>query len=103
LLFSPQYIANLKASQAQERTARVDRLRPQFHKLLDGHPQVYPFSTFRTMSREFAGNAIWESAKEDERSALWEEFIGELKAKEAVRLRRGSPARESVSLFADFV
>lgn len=86
-----QYTTNLKASQAQERAARIDRLRPQFHKLLDGHPQVYSYSTFRTLSREFAGNTIWESAKEDERSALWDEFVGELKAKEAVRHRLELP------------
>lgn len=88
-----QYLVTLKATQAQEREARLVRLRPQFHKLLDGHPQVYAFSTLRTMSREFAGNSIWESASEDERSVLWDEFAAKLKEKEAVRPAHSRPRK----------
>lgn len=82
-----KYVAHLKATHALERDARLNRLRPQFKRLLQDHPQIHTYSTFKTADAMFQGNSIWESAKGEERTLLWEEFLRDLKAKEDVRPR----------------
>ena len=83
-----QFIAEAKAKESEEKESRLARIRPSFRSLLSDHPSIYSYSTFKTADALFTGNATWSQAKgEDERRALFEEYISELKQKETVERR----------------
>lgn len=80
-----QFIADAKAKQSEEKESRLRRIRGPFRSLLSDHPAIYSYSTFKTAEVLFAGNSIWLQAKgEEERRALFDEYIAELKQKELV-------------------
>ncbi|KAG9023122.1 hypothetical protein FRB95_013546, partial [Tulasnella sp. JGI-2019a] len=75
-----KYNDDIKSRAAEEREARLNRLRPSFKTLLVGNPDVTFYSTFRTADELFSQHPTWQAAKiEEERRFLFEEHVNELK------------------------
>ena len=79
---------NLNVKEAEEKAARLGKLRPAIRNMLKGNPNVFHYTTFATADRLFAAHPIWQQARiEAERRMLFEEHVAELKEKELVRIR----------------
>jgi len=56
--------------------------------MLRGNPNVFHYTTFTTADKLFSQHPIWQQAKiEAERKLIFEEYVGELKQREVVRVR----------------
>lgn len=54
--------------------------------MLKGNPNVFHYTTFPTADKLFAQHPIWQTARaESERRLIFEEYVEDLKAREAVR------------------
>ncbi|CED83013.1 Spliceosomal protein FBP11/Splicing factor PRP40 [Phaffia rhodozyma] len=82
-----KFIAETKARKTEEKEARLERLRPQYKKLLSETPSVKPYSTFRTVDRLLQDSSVWKQTQEEERKSLFDEFISELRNRESADLR----------------
>ncbi|EJU03810.1 hypothetical protein DACRYDRAFT_105962 [Dacryopinax primogenitus] len=83
-----KYVEDLKAKEADEKEARLQRLRPAFKSLLSGSNNVYYYTTFRSAEKIFLGNPTWSQVKlEAERRMLFEEYVGGLMEKQTAATR----------------
>ena len=77
----------MKVKEAEEKEARLAKLRPAIRNMLKGNPNVFHYSTFATADKLFSQHPIWQQAKiESERRLIFEEYVAELKQREVVCL-----------------
>ncbi|KAK7056267.1 U1 snRNP protein [Paramarasmius palmivorus] len=99
-----KYTTNLKVKEAEEKEARLAKLRPAIRNMLKGNPNVFHYSTFATADKLFSQHPIWQQAKiESERRLIFEEYVAELKQRE-VQESRAARARSTakvVNLFKE--
>jgi pre-mRNA-processing factor 40 len=80
-------VDNLRTKEAEEKDARLAKLRPALRNLLKGNPNIFPYTTFPTADRLFKTHPIWQQGKiEAERKLVFEEYVAELKDREIVRI-----------------
>ncbi|KZP01446.1 hypothetical protein CALVIDRAFT_559263 [Calocera viscosa TUFC12733] len=83
-----KYVEDLKAKEAEEREARLQRLRPVFKSMLSSNNNVHYYTTFRNADKMFAGNPTWSQIKvETERRLLYDEYVGALMEKQTAATR----------------
>ncbi|KAF9269050.1 hypothetical protein L218DRAFT_416844 [Marasmius fiardii PR-910] len=88
-----KYTTSLKVKEAEEKEARLAKLRPALRNMLKGNPNVFHYSTFATADKLFSQHPIWQQAKiESERRLIFEEYVAELKQRE-VQESRAARAR----------
>ena len=80
-----QYTRNIVANREAAKTARIDRLRPIFHKMFAASPDIKTYSTIKTADRVFARDRNWREAEPNERRLILEEYTTD-------RLRREEAA-----------
>ena len=83
-----KFTSNLRAKEAEEKEARLAKLRPALRNMLKGNPNVFHYSTFVNADKLFAQHPIWQQAKvESERRMIFEEYVDELKQREVQETR----------------
>ncbi|KZT56902.1 hypothetical protein CALCODRAFT_496911 [Calocera cornea HHB12733] len=83
-----QYVEDLKTKEAEEKEARLQRLRPAFKSLLGNSNNVHYYTTFRTAEKLFNGNSTWSQIKlEVERRMLFDEYVSGLMEKQTAATR----------------
>ncbi|QRV73843.1 pre-mRNA-processing protein prp40 [Ceratobasidium sp. AG-Ba] len=83
-----KYVEAIKAKEKEERDARIAKARPGIRKLLTESKDIFYYTTFPTADKLFAKVSAWNAAKiEDERKAIFEEFIEEMKNAETIKQR----------------
>ncbi|KAI3600446.1 formin binding protein, partial [Moniliophthora roreri] len=101
-----KYTTNLKVKEAEEKEARLSKLRPALRNMLKGNPNVFHYSTFATADKLFSQHPIWQQAKvEAERKLIFEEYVTELKQREMAsqesRAARSRSVAKVVNLFKE--
>ncbi|KAL0067206.1 U1 snRNP protein [Marasmius tenuissimus] len=99
-----KYTTNLKVKEAEEKEARLAKLRPALRNMLKGNPNVFHYSTFGTADKLFSQHPIWQQAKiEAERRLIFEEYVAELKQREVQESRaaRARSVAKVVNLFKE--
>ncbi|EEB90287.1 hypothetical protein MPER_11522, partial [Moniliophthora perniciosa FA553] len=99
-----KYTTNLKVKEAEEKEARLAKLRPALRNMLKGNPNVFHYSTFATADKLFSQHPIWQQAKiESERKLIFEEYVTELKQREMQESRaaRSRSVAKVVNLFKE--
>ena len=87
LIYYTQYIELQKKKEAEEKEARMGKLRPSIRNLLKGNPSIFHYTTFGTADQLFSQHPIWQQARiESERRELFEEYLTELQSREQVGL-----------------
>lgn len=87
LIYHKQYIELQKKKEAEEKEARMSKLRPSIRNLLKGNPSIFHYTTFETADQLFSQHPIWQQARiESERRELFQEYLSELQNREQVGL-----------------
>jgi len=87
LICCKQYIELQKKKEAEEKEARMGKLRPSIRNLLKGNPSIFHYTTFETADQLFSQHPIWQQARiESERRELFQEYLTELQNREQVGL-----------------
>lgn len=87
LICHKQYIELQKKKEAEEKEARMSKLRPSIRNLLKGNPSIFHYTTFETADQLFSQHPIWQQARiESERRELFLEYLSELQNREQVGL-----------------
>src|SRR5258706_3197461 len=82
-----QYIELQKKKEAEEKEARMSKLRPSIRNSLKGNPSIFHYTTFETADQLFSQHPIWQQARiESERRELFHEYLTELQNREQVGL-----------------
>ncbi|EPS40710.1 hypothetical protein H072_5388 [Dactylellina haptotyla CBS 200.50] len=81
-----KYTAELRMQDLEKQKDRMTKLRQDFTTMLKSHPEIKHYTRWRTARKYIEGETIFRSAADDnERRALFEEYIIELRKEEQER------------------
>lgn len=79
-----KYQVDIVQNRRAEKEARINKLRPIFHKMFMAHPEIKSYSTMKTAEKVFARDRSWREAEVDERAMILEEYTKDMRIKEEV-------------------